>query len=126
MHIGLWIVQGLLAFDFFGAGLMKLATPVDQLAEQMAWVTHVPAAGVKLIGLAEALGAIGLVLPSALRLRPKLTPLAAAGLALAMLGAIVTHIAIGEPEMTVPPIALGGLAGVVAWGRSRLHPIDPK
>ena len=126
MHIGLWIIQGMLAFAFFGAGAMKLATPVAQLAEQMAWVGHVPAAGVKLIGSAEVLGAIGLILPSALRLRPKLTPLAAAGLAITMLGAVVTHIAIGEPEMTVPPIVLGGLAGVVAWGRSKVLPIDPR
>ena len=126
MHIGLWIIQGLLAFAFFGAGAMKLATPVDQLAAQMAWVTHVPAAGVKLIGLAEALGAIGLILPSVLRFRPTLTPLAASGLALTMLGAVVTHIAIGEPAMTVPPLVLGGLAGVVAWGRSKAHPIAAK
>jgi uncharacterized membrane protein YphA (DoxX/SURF4 family) len=126
MHIGLWIIQGLLAFAFFGAGAMKLATPVDQLAAQMAWVTHVPAAGVKLIGLAEVLGAIGLILPSVLRFRPRLTPLAASGLALTMLGAVVTHIAIGEPAMTVPPLVLGGLAGVVAWGRSKAHPIAAK
>ena len=126
MHIGLWIIQGLLAFAFFGAGAMKLATPVDQLAAQMAWVTHVPAAGVKLIGLAEVLGAIGLILPSVLRFRPTLTPLAASGLALTMLGAVVTHIAIGEPAMTVPPLVLGGLAGVVAWGRSKAHPIAAK
>ena len=126
MHIGLWIIQGLLAFAFFGAGAMKLATPVDQLAAQMAWVTHVPAPGVKLIGLAEVLGAIGLILPSVLRFRPRLTPLAASGLALTMLGAVVTHIAIGEPAMTVPPLVLGGLAGVVAWGRSKAHPIAAK
>ena len=126
MHIGLWIVQGLLAFAFFGAGAMKMATPVDQLAEQMAWVLHVPAPAVKVIGLLEVLGAAGLILPSALRIQPKLTPLAAGGLVLTMLGAAATHIAIGEAAMIAPPLVLGGLAAFVAWGRSSKHPIDPK
>lgn len=126
MNIALWIVQALLAFAFLAAGGMKLATPVDQLAEQMAWVASVPSFVPKVIGLLEVLGAVGLILPSALRIQPQLTPLAAGGLVLTMLGAIGTHVALGELAQTPPGIVLGALAAFVAWGRAGQVTIEPK
>jgi uncharacterized membrane protein len=65
MNRALWTAQVLLAFAFLMAGRMTLVTPYEGLAADMAWVAHVPAAAVKLIGLLEVLAAVGLVLPSA-------------------------------------------------------------
>ena len=124
MNIALWIVQALLAAAFLMAGGMKLATPHDALMAQMSWAAHVPAMGVKFIGLVEVLGALGLVLPSALRIKPGLTPLAAAGLVSTMIGAAALHISIGEGAMIAPNLVLGSLAAFVAWGRSRRVRID--
>ena len=123
MNIALWIVQALLAFAFIMAGGMKLATPIDELvANGMTWVQHMPALGVRLIGFAEVAGGLGLILPSALKVAPKLTPLAAALLALVMVLAICTHLALGE-FMVVPQVVLGSLAAFVAWGRLVKSPI---
>ena len=123
LHIGLWVVQGLLAFAFLGAGFMKLTTPLDQLGQAMAWVTHTPGPLVRFIGGAEIAGALGLILPAATRIQPLLPPLAAAGLVTVMVLAAITHIAIGEPQMIAPNVVLGGLAAFVAWGRYRGAPI---
>jgi putative oxidoreductase len=126
MNKALWAAQILLGFAFLMAGGMKLVTPYETLAGDMAWVTHVPAAVVKLIAFLEVLGALGLILPSVLRIKPWLTPLAAAGLVLTMVGAIATHIAIGEAHMTAPPIVVGALAAFIAWGRHKRDPIVAK
>lgn len=126
LHLGLWAVQVLLALAFLGGGSMKLLTPVDELAKNMAWVTHAPAFLPKFVGLSEVLGALGLILPSALRIQPKLTALAAALLAVVMLLAVGTHVSIGEAAMSAPALVLGLLAAFVAWGRGVAAPIAPK
>ena len=123
MNIVLWVVQVLLAAGFLMAGGMKLMTPHDALAAQMAWVNHMPAFAPKLIGLLEVLGGLGLILPSLLRIKPMLTPTAAIGLALLMAGAFVTHLVLGEYGMSVPSLVMGLLAVFVAWGRSKRVPI---
>ncbi len=123
LHIGLWVVQALAAFAFLGAGATKLTTPIADLATKMSFVPHFPAIAVRAIGLAEVLGALGLVLPSALRIAPKLTPLAAAGLVALMLGAAGTHVAVGDAPGMVPSLVLGGLSAFIAWGRGRKAPI---
>lgn len=124
MKIALWIVQGLLAFAFLAAGGMKLATPVDQLlANGMTFVEYVPALLVRFIGLSEVAGALGLILPAATGIQPKLTPLAASLLALVMVLAVLTHIALGEWGGLGAPIVLGGLSAFVAWGRFVKAPI---
>jgi len=126
MNKALWAAQVLVGFAFLMGGGMKMVTPHEALAADMSWVTHVPAAAVKLIGLLEVLGAFGLILPSALRIKPWLTPLAAAGLLLTMLSAAAVHIAIGEAHMIAPPFVLGALAAFIAWGRYKRHPISAK
>lgn len=126
LHLGLWVAQGLAAFAFLGAGATKLSTPIAELATKMPWVTHFPELAVRAIGAAELAGALGLVLPSALRIQPRLTPLAAAGLVLVMLGAAGTHVVLGEAPMMAPSVILGGLAAFVAWGRGVKAPIAPK
>jgi uncharacterized membrane protein YphA (DoxX/SURF4 family) len=83
MTYALWVVQVLLALLFVFAGSMKLVLPLDQMAGPVA----LPGALLRFIGVAELLGGIGLILPAALRIRPGLTPLAAAGLVVIMIGA---------------------------------------
>ena len=109
----LWIAQGLLAALFLFAGGMKLAMPAAALAAQ----SHLPGAFMKFIGLAEALGALGLVLPGIFHIRERLTSLAAAGLVIIMVGAVVTTLVLGQPGAIVPAL-VGVLAAYVAWGRA--------
>lgn len=117
MNVFLWIVAGLLALGFLGAGAMKLSQPREKLAASMGWVNDFSAPMVKTIGALEVLAALGLVLPAATGIAPILTPLAAAGLVLVMIGAIVTHLRRGEKQMIVVNVVLLILAAVVAWGR---------
>jgi uncharacterized membrane protein YphA (DoxX/SURF4 family) len=128
MNIALWVVQGLLAALFLMAGGMKALTPVADLAAQdnMAWVNAVPAFVPKLAGISELLGALGLILPSLTRIKPMLTPIAAAGLALVMLLAAALHASLGEFPAIGVNLALGGLAAFVAWGRAKKVPITPR
>jgi uncharacterized membrane protein YphA (DoxX/SURF4 family) len=126
LHIALWIVQVLLALAFGMAGFMKLTAPVAELAQKMIWPGAVPPALVRFIGASELLGAIGLVLPAATRIRPGLTALAGAGLTLVMVLAAVFHLSRGEAKMLPINLVIGGLAAFVAWGRARRAPIAPR
>ena len=122
MNVALWIIAGLLAAVFALAGLMKLVQPKDKLAASgMAWTEDFSAGAIKGIGALEVLGAIGLILPAALDIVPVLTPLAATGLAVTMLGAAIVHARRKETQLIVPNIVLLVLAAVVAWGRFGPH-----
>ena len=124
MNIALWIIAGIAAAAFAAAGLMKLVTPHDKLVANpnMAWARDFSRSQVKLIGLVELAGALGLVLPPLLNVAVWLVPLAAAGLALDMVGAFSTHVRRGDPRSTyVPPIVLGALAIIVAVGRTSVE-----
>ena len=115
MNITLWIIAGVLAAAFAAAGLMKLAQPKAKLAESgMAWTEDFTDGQVKLIGLVEVLGAIGLILPAALDIAPILTPIAAAGLTLTMLGATAVHARRGEKSNIPVTLVLAALAAFVA------------
>ena len=93
MLITLWIINGLLAVAYLGAGLMKATKPKEALATSgLNWVEDFSPTSVKLIGLSEVLGAIGLVLPLLLGVAPILTPIASTALTIVMIGAIVVHI----------------------------------
>ena len=115
MNTALWIIQGLLAVAMYGAGMFKLATPHGKLAEKMKWAVTWPPARVKLLGLAQALGAVGLVVPWATGIVPIVTPVAACCLLVLMLGAIKTHIDLKEP--LVAPAVLSALSLLIALGR---------
>ena len=118
METALWIVQALLAAIFLTAGLTKLTQPRLTLAAgPMSWAAEVDDQQFRTIGLLEVLGAVGLILPAALGIAPALTALAAVGLALTMVGAIVTHLRMGEPERLVMPILVLVLALIVAIER---------
>ncbi|MFB9990467.1 DoxX family protein [Deinococcus oregonensis] len=126
LHITLWVLQVLLGALFLATGLMKLAASIAQLATSLPWVTDVPTALVRFIGLAEVAGALGLLLPSLTRIRPNLTPLAALGLVAVMVLAIPFHLSRGEGMMLPMNLILAALAGVIAWGRTRKVPIQAR
>jgi len=117
MNLGLWIVQTLLAALFLFAGGTKLILPIEEMTQQV----PMPGWFLRFIGVAEVFGAIGLILPWLLRIKPTLTPLAATGLALIMIGATVTTAMTGEMAMALLPLSTGILCVFVAYGRRRLQ-----
>jgi len=119
----LWIIQVLLALLFLFAGGTKLVLPLEVLTS-MGSPNQIPLAGllVRFIGVCEVLGALGLILPGLLRIRPGLTPLAAAGLVIIMIGATVLTFAGDGFAMALPPLVVGLLAAFIAYGRWRLAP----
>jgi len=125
MNTALWIVQGLLAAMFLMAGLMKLAKSKEELKPKMGdWVDAVSTPGFKLIGLLEFLGAVGVVLPMAIDVLPILTPVAAIGLVMTMLGAMGLHIQRKEFDAIKKNVPLLLLALFVAVGRLIIIPIS--
>ena len=118
MNVVLWIVAGVLAAAFLGAGLMKLGQPKKKLADSgMGWTNDFSDGAVKAIGALEVLGALGLILPAVFDVATVLVPIAATGLALLMLGAAATHARRKESQMIVVNVVLFALAAFVAWGR---------
>src|SRR2546427_1132335 len=110
MSAALWIVQGLLAAIFLFAGGAKLVLPLDQLTGPVA----LPGLLLRFIGVCEVLGALGLILPGLLRIRPGLTPLAATGLVIIMIGATVITLVAGEIVPALISLVVGALAAFVA------------
>ena len=118
MNVALWIAAILLAVAFLAAGVLKVTQTREQLKEKgLAWVDSFTDGQVKAIGAVEALGAIGLILPAVTGIAPVLVPLAALGLALTMVGAIITHVRRKENALIAAPLVLLLLAAFVAWGR---------
>jgi hypothetical protein len=114
MHYTLWTVQWILALLYLFAGAMKLILPAAELTKQMA----LPSWFVRFIGVAELFGAAGLILPGLLGIRRELTPLAATGLVLIMIGAVAISFANMGPAQALMPFMVGCLAGFIAWKRS--------
>ena len=112
----LWIIQGLLALVFMFAGVMKFVTPIEEMTKQV----PLPGLFLRFIGLAEVLGAIGLILPGLLRIQTGLTPLAAAGLAIITVGATVVTLMIGGGATALFPLVVALLSAFVAYSRWRL------
>ncbi|MCS0498526.1 DoxX family protein [Protaetiibacter mangrovi] len=116
MIIAYWIVAGLTALAFLAAGGLKLARSTEQLAASgLAWTEDFPAWAVKLIGAAEVLGAVGLVLPMATGVAPILGPVAAIALAVLMLGAAIVHLRRHEPPIPFALVALATASAVLGF-----------
>lgn len=113
----LWIIQGVLALMFLFAGGAKLVMTAEQMASP--GPVQFPVLFVRFIGVCEVLGAIGMILPGLTGIRPALTPLAAAGLVIIMIGATVVNIMNGMAPFAMPTAVLGLLAATVIWGRRR-------
>jgi putative oxidoreductase len=123
LRASLWATQAVLALAFGVSGATKAFLPLDRVARMIPWSPDVAPALLRFIGTTELLAAVGLVLPSLLRVRPRLTPLAALGLVVVMTLASGFHALRHEPAGIVANLALGGLAAFVAWGRLRAAPI---
>jgi hypothetical protein len=120
MNLTLWIVTGLLAVAYLIAGGGKLILPKEKIAATMPsarWVEDFSGGSLKAIGALEVLAAVGLVLPAVLDIAPVLVPLAALGLVMLMVGAVLTRIRRHEARFMVGDLVYLGLAGFVAWGR---------
>ena len=120
----LWIVQGLLALVFLFAGGIKLVLPVGEMTAQMP--LPLPGWFLRFIGVAEVIGAIGLILPGLLRIKSGLTPLAASGLVVIMVGATTLTLAgfvPGGVGSALIPLVVGLLSAFVAYSRWRLVPL---
>jgi uncharacterized membrane protein YphA (DoxX/SURF4 family) len=118
MNLALWIVAIVLAAIFAASGLMKQFVPKDKLVTSgQGWAQDFSPTSIRLIGIAEILGAIGVVLPAAVRIAPVLVPLAAVGLALVMAGAVVVNARRKDGATIVVNLVLIALALFVAWGR---------
>lgn len=126
LNIALWIAQSLLAIMFLMPGFMKTTQPISQLGTMMPWVNNAPLALVRFIGIAEILGAVGLLLPSILRINPRLSGFAAIGLGTVMLFATVFHLKQGETNMIGITITILLIATFIAWGRLVKAPIPAK
>jgi len=120
MNLTLWIIAGLLAVAYLAGGGGKLIMPKEKIAAvgpSARWVEDFSAGSVKAIGALEVLAAMGLILPAALGIAPVLVPLAAVGLVLIMVGAVITRLRRHEVKFMVADLAYLALAGFVAWGR---------
>jgi uncharacterized membrane protein len=117
MNVFLWIVQAILAALFAMSGGVKVAQPADKLVGGYPWMEDVPPTGVRLIGVLELLGAIGLIVPAATGIAPVLTPTVATGLAIMMVVAAALHLRRKEPSALWVTGILFVLAALIAWGR---------
>ena len=120
----LWTIQGLLALIFLYAGGMKLAMSTEELAAAM--TLPLPILFVRFIAVCEVLGALGLVLPGVFGIRTDLTPLAAEGLVVLMIGAVTITVTTMDVSMAILPLVVGVLAATVAYGRTRVAPLTER
>jgi uncharacterized membrane protein len=117
MNVVLWIIQAILAVAFVLAGVMKSTQPKEKLQPNLPWIEDFSLGTIRLIGVAELLGGIGLILPAVTGIAPILTPIAASCLALVMVLAAITHIRRKEPSGVAVNAILLVLTVFVAWGR---------
>jgi hypothetical protein len=117
MNIALWIIAGLVAAGFLFSGAYKLVLPREKYVAAQPWAADAPPWVPAAIGVLEALGAIGVILPAAIGVAPILVPVAATGLALVMAGAVLMHLRRRELPALGPSGVLLALTVVVAWGR---------
>jgi uncharacterized membrane protein YphA (DoxX/SURF4 family) len=126
-NIGLWVAQVVLAAVYVMAGYMKLTQPIDALvASGMSYAGDYPELLTRFIGTMEVLGAIGIILPAATRIAPRLTPLAALGFSAIQVLAMGLHTMRGEYQVLPVNLVLLALSLFVLWGRSRKAPIAPR
>ena len=121
----LWILQILLGIYFFVTGIVHFILPPN-LPDVMAWMYDLPGWLHYLSGAAEILGGLGLILPGLTRIQTRLTPLAAAGLVVVMIGAMAYHINRGEIQNLFMNLVLALLLAIVAYGRWRSHPLPER
>lgn len=126
LRIGLWIAQALIFFVFVASGLVKLLTPIPQLAAMMPWTGDHSEIFVRVIGLIDIAGGLGILLPALTRIPPGVTVLAAFGCTVLQIFALVFHISRGEAAVTPLNFVMLALAAFVLWGRAIKFPISSR
>ena len=121
----LWVLQWLFGVYFVAIGVLHFIVP-EGLPAPMEWMYDLSDTLHVVVGIAEILGGLGLILPSITRIRPQLTVYAAVGLMLVMVGAVVYHVDRGESQSVVTNVFIGAVMAFIAYGRSRLAPISPR
>ena len=115
--IAMWAAQLLLAVAYGMFGTMKATQPLDQLTKIMTWIPDFPPIFVRTLGIVEILGAIGLILPSITRIKPRLTVIAALCILVHQALAVALHLSKGELNVVGLNAVLIALAALVFWGR---------
>jgi len=127
LNIAIWIGEVILMGIFGYTGYMKTFMPISELSMTIPWTGDVPMAMVRLIGICEIAGALGLILPPVIKFLPGiLTPMASMGLMTIMLFAMIFHSMRGEMQALPINVVLGGIALFVSWGRYKKFPVHPK
>jgi putative oxidoreductase len=126
LNITLWILQVLVAAFFLMAGTMKLTQPIVKLSAMLPWTGQIPEILVRLLGMIDIVGAVGILLPGILRTRPRLIIWAALGIMLLMASAITFHISRGEAYGITPNILILLLAAAIAWGRTKKASVEAR
>jgi uncharacterized membrane protein len=121
----LWVLQWLFGVYFVAIGILHFIVP-EGLPAPMEWMYDLSDTLHVVVGIAEILGGLGLILPGITRIQPQLTVYAAAGLLLVMVGAVVYHVDRGESQSVVTNVFIGAVLAFIAYGRSRLAPIAPR
>lgn len=117
MHVALWIAQAMLAAGFIWAGLTKLLLPIEKLSAMWPWTGQLPLTLVKLTGVVDLAVGLGLILPSLLRIKPRLTVIAAICIVVLMIAASAFHIARGEVSLIGVNIFFAVISLFIVWGR---------
>jgi len=125
MNIFLWILQVVLGLYFLAIGIMHFVIPPG-LPAQMAWMYELTPTLHYISGAAEILGGLGMILPAVTRIQTRLVPLAALGLSLVMLLAIIYHAARGEYQNIAFNVFLMAATAFVAYGRWKLRPLEDR
>lgn len=117
LNIALWVAQVILAGSLIWASMLKLFQPIEKLSAMWPWTSQIPLTLVKFTGIIDLLGAMGLILPILLQVKPKLTPIAAICIIILMICASVFHIERGEASVIGVNIVFTIMAAFIAWGR---------
>lgn len=126
LQIGLWAAQVVICVLFVLFGYMKLFMPVNELAAMWVWPGQVPVGFVRLMGVVDAAGGIGVLLPAITRIQPRLTVWAALGCSLLQVSAIIFHLSRGEAVAVPLNFVLLALSLFILWGRGKKAPIAPR
>lgn len=110
--------------SFVVFGCMKLFMPVDQLATMWVWPGQLPVPFLRFMGLVDAAGGVGVLLPALTRIQPRLTVLAALGCTVLQIAAIIFHVSRGEAFVTPLNFILLALSAFILWGRARKVPLS--
>jgi putative oxidoreductase len=124
-NVVLWVLQWFFGIYFIAIGVMHFVVP-DGLPAVMEWMYELDDTLHVVVGIAEILGGVGLILPSVTRIQPQLSVYAAAGLVLVMAGAVVYHAGRGEGQSIVSNVIISALMAFVAYGRWKIAPIRPR